>query len=80
WEGGHKTKLTIGRASLSATIKEQERRDNPKANADLLDVVSMLGQITINKPGTHDITLRMEKVIKTKGIGPKLRAIQLIPA
>lgn len=80
WEGGHKAKLTIARTSVSATIKEEERRDNPKANADLRDVVSALGQITIRKPGTHDITLRMEKIIKKKGIGPKLRAIQLIPA
>jgi hypothetical protein len=80
WEGGHKTKLTIGRTSVSATLKEQERRDNPKANSDLRDVVSTLGQITINKSGTHDIILRMEKIIKKKGLGPKLRAIQLIPA
>lgn len=79
WEGGHKAKLTIGRTSVSNTLKEQERRDNPKANADLRDVVSPLGQITIQKAGTHDITLRMEKIIQKKGLGPKLRAIQFLP-
>jgi alpha-L-fucosidase len=79
WEGGHQTKLTLGQTSITATLKEQERRDNPKANSDLRDVVSSLGQITINKPGTHDITLRMEKIMKKNGLGPKLRAIQCIP-
>ena len=79
WEGGHRARLTIGRTSISGIMRDQERRDNPKANAHLLDVVARIGQIRIDKPGTHDITLRMEKVIKKKGRGPKLRAVQLIP-
>ena len=80
WEGGHKTRLTIDRASVSGIIRSQEKRDNPKSSAYLLDVVSGIGRIKIDEPGMHQVILRMEKIVKKKGIGPKVLTIQLIPA
>ena len=79
WEGGHKAKLSVGRASVSAALKESERLDNPKANSELRDVVSVLGQIAIASPGTHILTLRMEKIVGKKSPGPRLRGVRLIP-
>jgi alpha-L-fucosidase len=79
WEGGHHMKVSVGRQTASATARKAQEKDNPRAPSDLLDVVSPIGQIVVQRAGLIDVTLRMEKIVKAKGIGPKLRAVQLVP-
>jgi alpha-L-fucosidase len=79
WEGGHKLKASIGNKSTSGTARKKEERDNPRATSYLLDVISPIGQIEITKTGTVTLSLKAEKIVKKKGLGIKLRAVQLIP-
>jgi alpha-L-fucosidase len=79
WQKGNALKASIGRRSAAAPLKEQERLDNPRANSYLLDVVSSLGTITIPSAGTHTLTVKPDRLAKTKGPGLKLRAVRLIP-
>ena len=79
WEGGHQARVSLGRRTARGTIRKREVRENPRANAYLRDVVSPIGQIEIAKPGMTTLSLRMEKIAKKKGLGPKLRAVQLVP-
>jgi len=80
WEGGHRAKVSVGRQTAVATTRKAEVRDNPRATSYLQDVVSPLGQIEVNRAGLVEVTLKMEKIVKKKGIGPKLRAVELTPA
>ena len=80
WEDGHTLKVSIGNKSVRAKAKEDERRDNPRANAYLKDVASTIGQLEITRSGLHTLTLRAEKLSKKKNLGIKLRAVQLTPA
>ena len=80
WEGGHRMKVSVGRQSAAATAKKAEVRDNPRATSYQRDVVSPLGQIEIGRAGLVEVSLRMEKIVRKKGLGPKLRAVQLVPA
>ena len=79
WEGGHRMKVSVGRQSAAAVAKKTELRDNPRATSYLQDVVSPLGQIEVKRAGLVEVTLKMEKIVKKKGIGPKLRAVQMVP-
>lgn len=79
WEGGHRMKVSIGRQGISATAKKTEVRDNPRAPSELPDVVSPIGQLVVKQAGLVEVTVKMEKIVKKKGIGPKLRAVQLMP-
>jgi alpha-L-fucosidase len=80
WEGGHDVRVNVGRSSVRGKLREVERRDNPRANSYLLDVVSTVGTIVINKAGVHTLKLKAEQIVKKKGMGLKLRGVQLIPA
>jgi len=80
WEGGHRVKISAGSMTVRGTVREQERRDNPRASAFLKDVVSEIGRIEISKAGAHRLTLKPEKLVKKKGLSLKLRAVHLIPA
>ena len=80
WEGGHQARVPVGRQSTSGTLSKQEVRVNPRANAYLQDVVSPIGQIELGQAGMVTLRLKMLKIVKKKGLGPKLRAVQLVPA
>ena len=79
WEGGQPMTLTVGRQRITATAQKAQVRDNPRAPSHLPDVVSPIGQIEVQQAGLIEVTLKMGKIVKTKGIGPKLRAVQLVP-
>ena len=80
WEGGHRLKVSVGKKSASGTSTKKEVRDNPRATSHLRDVVSSIGKIEITKPGLTTLSLKAETLVKKKGLGLKLRAVQLIPA
>ena len=79
WEGGHQVRVSVGRRSARGTARKGAVRENPRATAYLQDVVSPIGQIEITACGTTTVSLRVEKIVKKKGLGPKLRAVQLVP-
>ena len=72
-------KVTVGRQGIAATAQKTQVRDNPRAPSHLPDVVSPIGQIEVQRAGLMEVTLKMEKIDRKKGIGPKLRAVQLMP-
>jgi len=79
WEGGHKIRVSMGRRSVRGIARKTEVRENPRATAYLQDVVSPIGRIEIARPGMATLSLQVEKIVKRKGLGPKLRAVQLVP-
>mgnify|MGYP001367777735 CR=1 FL=1 len=80
WGSGNRVKVSVGRQSVSGSLRRQETRDNPRADSFRLDVVSRLGTLEVKRAGRHQVTVRAEKISKTKGMGFRLRGVQLIPS
>jgi len=80
WGGGHKVKLASGRRSVQGQLREDARELNPRAPVHLQDVVSKVGRITLARPGTTQLVLRMEQLPKRKDTTLKVRGIRLTPA
>ncbi|MFH1572187.1 MAG: alpha-L-fucosidase [Gemmatimonadota bacterium] len=80
WEGGHSARVAVGGQSVRAAVRKSEVRQNPRATTYLKDVVSPLGTVEIAAPGPVVVSLQMEKIVRQKGLGPKVRAVQLVPA
>ncbi len=79
WDTGSRVKVSVGRQSTTGTLMKQATKTNLGSDSYRLDVESRLGRIEIKWPGSHKVTIRAEKIGKAKGLGIRLRGIQLIP-
>lgn len=78
WEGGHVVRVEAGGSVVQGTVTNQGRSSNFR-NLLWADVVSKLGTITIDKPGTVNLAVRPIKINSEKKIGFMLRAVRLTP-
>ena len=79
WETGHRVRVGVGRQFVRGLLKKGETKTNPRADSFRLDVLSPVGSIEVKRPGLQKVTVRAEKMGKSKGLGIRLRAIHLIP-
>ena len=78
WEGEHQVAIEVAGKKLQGTVANHGKQENP-GNPYWKYVVSKIGQVTIDKPGKHNVILKPEMLKTEKGFGLTLVAVKLIP-
>jgi alpha-L-fucosidase len=78
WEGGHRVEIEVAGQKLKAKIEDQGKQENP-ANPYWKYVISKIGQVTIDKTGSFNLSLKPETIEAEKKLGLTLVAVKLIP-
>jgi len=78
WEGGHKVKVTLGRKSITKTLRADEKIVSPRT-LHAPEAATRFGKVTLDKPGTYTLKLRAEHIRKTARAGLGMAAVELVP-
>jgi alpha-L-fucosidase len=78
WEGGHELAIEVAGQKLQATVNNDGKRDNP-ANPYWKYVVSRIGRITVDKPGSYSLELKPQLIRAEKKLGLTLVSVELRP-
>ncbi|MHB1462563.1 MAG: alpha-L-fucosidase [Armatimonadota bacterium] len=76
WTGGHKVRLQVGDAVISAVVQQDELIDDVAARY-YTQAVSVLGRLTIDSPGRHQLTLIAEDIQFNNGVGLAVMSVSL---
>ncbi len=79
WEGGHEVSVEVAGQRLKDVVDNDGKEQNP-ANPYWPYVVSKMGRVRFDKPGTHSLSLKPETIRADKKLGLTLVAVKLIPA
>jgi hypothetical protein len=79
WEGGHTIEIEAAGQKLRGTVDDDGKEENP-ANPYWKYVISKMGRITFDKPGTYSLALRPEMIRAEKKLGLTLVSVKLMPA
>jgi alpha-L-fucosidase len=79
WDGGHKVVVDVDAEKIAGTVEAHEKRVPPH-NPYWPYVVTKLERVTVEKAGTHTISLRAEKIVSDKKLGLTLVSVDLVPA
>jgi len=58
WKGGHTVEISLADQTLSQVLTKDNELDTPRTK-HIPEVESIIGDITISKPGVHTVTLRV---------------------
>ena len=78
WEGGHAVAIKAAGREIKGTV-DNDGKEVPPANPYWPYVLSNIGRVTIDKPGTFDLALRPEKINAEKKLGLTLVSVRLVP-
>ncbi len=76
WAGGHKVRLQVGDAVITAVVQQDELIDDVAARY-YTQAVSVLGRLTIDSPGRHQLTLIAEDIQYNNGVGLAVMSVSL---
>lgn len=79
WEGGHQLQIEVAGQKLSAAVNNNGKEENP-ANPYWKYVISELGTVKIDGPGSYRLSVKPELVRSEKQLGITLVSVKLIPA
>jgi len=78
WDGGHKVALRVAGKDLRGTVSKDQVLENP-SNPYWPYVISKLGSVTIEKPGTYTMELKPEIIESAGKFGLTLVSVTLTP-
>jgi alpha-L-fucosidase len=78
WEGGHAVGIEVAGRKLQGTVDNDGKEENP-ANPYWKYVISKMGRVTVEKPGTYNLALKPEMIRAEKKLGLTLVSVKLIP-
>jgi len=78
WEGGHTVAIEVAGQKLRGQIDNNGKEENP-ANPYWTYVVSRIGRVTIDKPGSYNLSLKPETIRAEKKLGLTLVSVELRP-
>ncbi|HUE83160.1 MAG TPA: alpha-L-fucosidase [Pyrinomonadaceae bacterium] len=77
WEGGHKLQIEVAGQKLSAVVDNNGKEENP-ANPYWKYVISEMGTVKIDGPGSYRLSLKPETIRSEKQLGITLVSVKLI--
>ena len=78
WQGGHKVAVEVDGKTIKGTLTADEQVDSPRAQY-FPEAATRLGKIKIDKPGTHQLTIKATQVKKDVPAGLTISSVQLVP-
>src|ERR1017187_4618518 len=79
WQGGQKTLCEVAGKQFRVTLADNGRVSDP-VDPMASYVVSKIGEVTIDKPGSLKLVLKTEDAEAQKTLGLNLHAVKLVPA
>ena len=78
WEGGHTITIETAGQKVQGTINDDGKVENP-ANPYWKYVTSKIGQITVDKAGKYNLSLKPDVIKAEKKLGLTLVSVKLVP-
>jgi alpha-L-fucosidase len=79
WSGGHDVKVTVGGQNAEKSITDDGKVMDPR-NPHFREVRSVVGRVSIGKPGAQHLTVQALKINPDGKLGFRLREVKLVPA
>lgn len=80
WEGGHQVVVDVAGQKVAGKVEAASKRVPPH-NPYWPLPISPIGQVKLDKPGMHEVSLRAEKLALTdRKLGLTLVSVELVPA
>jgi hypothetical protein len=79
WQGGQKVLCEVAGKQFRVTLADNGRVSDP-VDPMASYVLSKIGEVTIDKPGTLKLVLKTEDAEAQKTLGLNLHAVKLVPA
>ncbi len=76
WAGGHKVRLQVADAVITAVVQLDELIDDVAARY-YTQAVSVLGRLSIDTPDRHQLTLSAEEIQENNGVGLAVMSVSL---
>lgn len=79
WKGGHQVRVMVDKNKVRGKLERDGEWGEPN-NPYMTNVVSHLGQVTINRTGDCELTLRADRINTDKEAGLTVVTVKLVPA